>query len=60
MHAHANMQILNVQNAPGVGGNLLMGSSSNTVGVSPYDPNTHNLSSFNATMGYTDADGHLV
>ena len=48
---HNNMQILNVQNAPGIGNSLLVGG---------YDPNTHNLSSFNASMGYTDADGHLV
>lgn len=51
---HNNMQILNVQNAPGIGNQLLVG------GVVGYDPNTHNLSSFNASMGYTDADGHLV
>lgn len=55
MLAHSNMQILNVQNAPGLGNSLLMSS-----GVSTYEPNTHNLSSFNASMGYTDADGHLV
>lgn len=55
MLAHSNMQILNVQNAPGLGNSLLMNS-----GVSTYEPNTHNLSSFNASMGYTDADGHLV
>lgn len=56
MMPHSNMQILNVQNvAPGLGNNLLMSS-----GVSTYEPNTHNLSSFNASMGYTDADGHLV
>lgn len=57
--AHSNMQILNVQNAPGIG---LLGISggSNPVGVAAYDPNTHSLSSFNASMGYTDADGHLV
>lgn len=48
---HNNMQILNVQNAPGLGNSLLVGG---------YDANTHNLSSFNASMGYTDADGHLV
>lgn len=48
---HNNLQILNVQNAPGIANNLLVGG---------YDPNTHNLSSFNASMGYTDADGHLV
>lgn len=51
-HPH-NMQILNVQNAPGVGNSLLLG-------IGTYDPNTHNLSSFNAQLGYTDADGHLV
>ncbi|XP_037915549.1 nephrin isoform X1 [Hermetia illucens] len=45
------MQILNVQNAPNIGNSLLIGN---------YDPNTHNLSTFNATMGYSDADGHLV
>lgn len=65
MHPHANMQILNVQNAPGIGNSLLMGmggsnGGGNSVGVGTYDPNTHNLSSFNASMGYTDADGHLV
>lgn len=49
--AHANMQILNVANAPGgLGGSLMPG----------FDPSSHNLSSFNASMGYTDADGHLV
>lgn len=52
-HQLSNMQILNVQNAPGVGNSLLLG-------IGTYDPNTHNLSSFNAQMGYTDADGHLV
>jgi nephron len=46
-----NMQILNVQNAPGIGGNLLIGA---------FDPANTNLSSFNASLGYTDADGHLV
>lgn len=50
-----NMQILNVQNAPGIGNNLLM-----TAGGGAFDPSSHNLSSFNASMGYTDADGHLV
>lgn len=50
--AHANMQILNVANAPGgLSGSLLPGG---------FDPSSHNLSSFNASMGYTDADGHLV
>lgn len=52
--AHANMQILNVANvAPGglSGGSLLPGG---------FDPSSHNLSSFNTSMGYTDADGHLV
>lgn len=49
---HNNMQILNVQNAPGIGNSLLVGGA--------YDPSSHNLSSFNASMGYTDADGHLV
>ncbi|XP_055693660.1 nephrin isoform X2 [Lutzomyia longipalpis] len=48
-----NMQILNVQNAPGVDSNLLIG-----VNAAAYDQ--HNLSSFNAQLGYTDADGHLV
>ncbi|XP_059607885.1 nephrin isoform X2 [Phlebotomus argentipes] len=48
-----NMQILNVQNAPGVDGNLLLG-----VNAAAFDQ--HNLSSFNAQLGYTDADGHLV
>ncbi|XP_063704148.1 nephrin isoform X1 [Culicoides brevitarsis] len=50
-----NVQILNVQNAPPgtlLGNNLLM-----TTG---YDPNNTNLGSFNASLGYTDADGHLV
>lgn len=51
--ALSNMQILSVQNAPGVGNNLLLG-------IGNYDPNAHNLSSFNAQLGYTDADGHLV
>jgi nephron len=46
-----NMQILNVQNAAGLGGNLLIGA---------FDPANTNLSSFNASLGYTDADGHLV
>lgn len=63
-HQHANMQILNVQNAPGIGNSLLLGIGGSNVGpaigVGTYDPNTHNLSSFNASMGYTDADGHLV
>lgn len=49
---HANMQILNVANAPGgLSGSLMPGG---------FDPSSHNLSSFNASMGYTDADGHLV
>lgn len=48
---HNNMQILNVQNASGISNSLLIGN---------YDPSTHNLSTFNATMGYSDADGHLV
>lgn len=60
MLAHPNMQILNVQNAPGLGNSLLMTSSGSTIGVGTYEPNAHNLSSFNASMGYTDADGHLV
>lgn len=61
MHQHANMQILNVQNAPGLGNNLLLGIGGNSaIDVGPYDPSAHNLSSFNASMGYTDADGHLV
>lgn len=34
-----------------LGNNLLMGA---------YDPSSTNLSSFNASLGYTDADGHLV
>lgn len=58
--AHPNMQILNVQNAPGLGNSLLMTSTGSTIGVGTYEPNPHNLSSFNASMGYTDADGHLV
>lgn len=48
---HSNVQILNVQNVPSLGNNLLVGG---------YDPTTTNLSSFNASLGYTDADGHLV
>lgn len=48
---HNNVQILNVQNAPGIGNSLMVGG---------YDPTTTNLSTFNTTMGYTDADGHLV
>ncbi|XP_031640306.1 nephrin isoform X1 [Contarinia nasturtii] len=60
MLAHPNMQILNVQNAPGIGNSLLMTSTGSTIGVGTYEPNPHNLSSFNASMGYTDADGHLV
>lgn len=52
--SHSNVQILNVQNAPGIGS--LIGS----VGGGSYEPNTHNLSSFNASLGYSDADGHLV
>lgn len=48
---HNNVQILNVQNVPGLGNSLLVGG---------YDPTSTNLSSFNASMGYTDADGHLV
>lgn len=62
-HIHPNMQILNVQNAPGIGGmGNLIGNvgSGGTIGVGTYDPNTHNLSSFNTSLGYTDADGHLV
>lgn len=47
-----NMQILNVQT--GI-------NSSTLLGPGVYDPNNvHNLSSFNTSMGYTDADGHLV
>lgn len=47
-----NMQILNVQT--GI-------NSSTLLGPGVYDPtNPHNLSSFNTSMGYTDADGHLV
>ncbi|XP_065093879.1 nephrin isoform X2 [Ochlerotatus camptorhynchus] len=34
-----------------LGNNLLIGA---------YDPSSTNLSSFNASLGYTDADGHLV
>jgi len=49
---HNNVQILSVQNAPAsLGASLL---------VPAYDPATHNLNTFNASMGYTDADGHLV
>lgn len=48
---HNNLQILNVQNVSGLGNNLIVGG---------YDPTTTNLSSFNASLGYTDADGHLV
>lgn len=57
---HNNMQILNVQNAPGIGLLGISGGGGNPIGVGAYDPNTHSLSSFNASMGYTDADGHLV
>lgn len=46
-----SMQILNVKNAGGIAG---MGINKSLL----YDQ--HNLSSFNAQMGYTDADGHLV
>lgn len=48
---HNNMQILNVQNAPGIGNSLLVGG---------YEPAPHPMTSFNANVGYTDADGHLV
>lgn len=49
-----SLQILNVPNvAPQsmLGGNLL---------ITGYDSTAANLSSFNASLGYTDADGHLV
>lgn len=53
----SNAQILNVKNMTSSNGNGL------PLGVpmhnsSAYDQ--HNLSSFNAQMGYTDDDGHLV
>lgn len=54
----SNAQILNVKNMTAANGNGL------PLGVGPlhnsaaYDQ--HNLSSFNAQMGYTDDDGHLV
>ena len=60
-HPHVNnMQILNVQNPPG--GVVGIGGSSlgNNLLIGTYDPSNPNLSSFNASLGYTDADGHLV
>lgn len=51
-----NLQILNVQTGPPptmLGNNLLMAAGYP-------DPSSANLSSFNASLGYTDADGHLV
>lgn len=48
-----NLQILNVPPPNMLGSNLLM-----TAGYP--DPSNANLSSFNASLGYSDADGHLV
>lgn len=48
-----NLQILNVPPPTMLGSNLLM-----TTGYP--DPSNANLSSFNASLGYSDADGHLV
>lgn len=62
--AHSNIQILNVANVQGM--QQASGAGSPAAGLlmagaaAAFDPSTHNLSSFNASMGYTDADGHLV
>ncbi|XP_055619098.1 nephrin isoform X2 [Toxorhynchites rutilus septentrionalis] len=67
------LQMLGIQNpspvpmgGPGLmpvsGGSLVAGGSSlgNNLLIGTYDPSSTNLSSFNASLGYTDADGHLV
>lgn len=56
----SNAQILNVKNmANSVTSNSnSISNNSMLVGGGAYDQ--HNLSSFNAQMGYTDDDGHLV
>ncbi|XP_062562887.1 nephrin isoform X6 [Armigeres subalbatus] len=65
------LQMLGVQNpspVPMMGGPppglvpVSAGSSSlgNNLLIGAYDPSSTNLSSFNASLGYTDADGHLV
>ncbi|KXJ67833.1 hypothetical protein RP20_CCG009453 [Aedes albopictus] len=41
----------------GAGGGSSLG---NNLLIGAYDPSSTNLSSFNASLGYTDADGHLV
>ncbi|KFB47304.1 AGAP010742-PA-like protein [Anopheles sinensis] len=48
--------------ATGSGSNGGAGSSSlgNSLLIGTYDPSSTNLSSFNASFGFTDADGHLV
>ncbi|XP_055601231.1 nephrin isoform X2 [Uranotaenia lowii] len=48
---------------PGGGGSVMgpgPGSLGNNLLIGTYDPSSTNLSSFNASLGYTDADGHLV
>lgn len=56
-NASSNAQILNVKSMTGNGKGLPLGVPS-PLSHSAYDQN--NLSSFNAQMGYTDDDGHLV
>lgn len=41
----------------GTGGTSSLG---NSLLIGTYDPSSTNLSSFNASFGFTDADGHLV
>lgn len=58
----SNAQILNVKNMANNGKGLPLGVGGVRPGLlqhnNAYDQ--HNLSSFNAQMGYTDDDGHLV
>lgn len=52
----SNLQMLNIQTGPPP-----MLSNNGLLMTAGYpDPNGGNLSSFNAQLGYTDADGHLV
>ncbi|XP_038107931.1 nephrin isoform X1 [Culex quinquefasciatus] len=52
-----------IPGGPGSGGLIVPVSGSslgNNLLIGTYDPSSTNLSSFNASLGYTDADGHLV
>lgn len=57
----SNAQILNVKNMANNGKGLPLGMGAGP-GLLPHNAayDQHNLSSFNAQMGYTDDDGHLV